>query len=574
MHLLLTKPLDLSHFFTHQPHKSPLDVQIDSSDLVVALTEAFGQSAQLCWLHDAGQDVIGLYPAWLVKVLPNQQQDSSGSADTPSSNTLSATQLMTTERRVLSSSDYPTALMPSAPTETVAAHYQKETSVPLRSGNNSGSHRRSDHDTTMTPDHSLSVSQQISQCITRYMASQQSKQWQTPSTKQEKRSGFFQGLMGFINYDIAANYTAQVTHPVPQPASYPQLCLGHYDIYLQQRGEQWQVVFEPEAIVLATALKTRIEQLKSVTTPPQLSVSADTASPYQNQHKPTQTHCHLYQLSPHWSRSEYAAAFDRVQAYLSAGDCYQVNLAQHLTANYTGNPAALLPTLHRATRAPYAGYMQVHDFSLLSCSPELFVAFDSDGQVTTKPIKGTLPRLADTAADTQQKDALRACDKNQAENLMIVDLLRNDLSVFAKTGTVQVPRLFDIESFAQVHHMVSTITAKLKDDVSPIDVLLTALPGGSITGAPKIRAIEIIHELEKQPRGAYCGSMGYLNFDGSGEWNILIRTLQFWQGKMSLWAGGGITIASDCDDEYQECMDKISGILSVLEDNLVNLDDD
>ena len=152
---------------------------------------------------------------------------------------------------------------------------------------------------------------------------------------------------------------------------------------------------------------------------------------------------------------------------------------------------------------------------------------------------------------------------------MIVDLLRNDLGKYAQTGSVKVPQLFEIESFSNVHHMVSTITAKLKPDAHPLAVLFGSLPAGSITGTPKKRAVEIISELETTPRGAYCGTLGYINFDGSGQWNVLIRSLQanhLANGvkNISLWAGGGITIASSCADEYQECLDKVGNLLAVL----------
>jgi para-aminobenzoate synthetase component 1 len=155
-------------------------------------------------------------------------------------------------------------------------------------------------------------------------------------------------------------------------------------------------------------------------------------------------------------------------------------------------------------------------------------------------------------------------EKDRAENLMIVDLLRNDLGHYAQTGSVSVPSLFEVESFAQVHHLVSEIRAKLKPDVSVLDVLFNALPGGSITGAPKIRAMQIIDELEAEARGAYCGSMGYLNYDHTGCFNILIRSLQKRGHCLTAWAGGGITIASNCEEEYQECLDKIGAILNCI----------
>mgnify|MGYP002661820046 FL=1 len=175
-----------------------------------------------------------------------------------------------------------------------------------------------------------------------------------------------------------------------------------------------------------------------------------------------------------------------------------------------------------------------------------------------------MPRFDDPKQDQASKAKLSNSEKDQAENVMIVDLLRNDLSVYAETGSVKTTKLFEIESFNQVHHMISEITATLNQDVNPMQMLLSALPGGSITGAPKIRAMQIIEELEGASRGAYCGSLGYFNFDGTGRWNILIRSIQKYQDQLSVWAGGGITIASDAEAEYQECFDKISAMLDLL----------
>lgn len=275
-------------------------------------------------------------------------------------------------------------------------------------------------------------------------------------------------------------------------------------------------------------------------------------------------------LLPLWQKSAYHQAFNKVQDYLIAGDCYQINLTQCWQGElFNQQLVDYLPSLHQSTNAPFAGYLGLNNFELLSCSPELFFTFDRNGQgehtIITKPIKGTRPRGQNLAADQANKNELASSEKDIAENVMIVDLLRNDLGKYAKTGTVKVPKLFDIESFSNVHHMVSTITATLKDDISPWRVLFESLPAGSITGTPKKRAVEIINELEAKPRGAYCGTMGYLNFDGTGQWNVLIRTLQASDSNnVTLWAGGGITIASDCEAEYQECFDKVGNLLKIL----------
>lgn len=297
-------------------------------------------------------------------------------------------------------------------------------------------------------------------------------------------------------------------------------------------------------------------------------------------------------LNSAWQQADYAQAFEQTQNYLYAGDCYQINLTQAWQGKLTDGQQLVdyLPNLHASTNAPFAGYLQLgvanatreasknkpnkkeaSKFELLSCSPELFFTFNQSGNqhhIITKPIKGTRPRGTDTQSDQQLKNELANSEKDLAENVMIVDLLRNDLGKYAQTGTVKVPKRFAIESFSNVHHMVSTITATLKQDVHPIEVLLGSLPAGSITGTPKKRAVEIIHELETanngSQRGAYCGTLGYMNFDGTGQWNVLIRTLQAYDNTVSLWAGGGITVASHCEAEYQECWDKVGNLVSVL----------
>jgi len=275
-----------------------------------------------------------------------------------------------------------------------------------------------------------------------------------------------------------------------------------------------------------------------------------------------------FQLTSGWqanlTKAEYDQRFAQIHDYLHAGDCYQINLTQEFTAQAQGSLLSRADELWKLTHAPYAGYLKLDDFELLSCSPELFIEFQSDQKIKTRPIKGTMPRFDDPQQDQISKDKLSQSEKDQAENVMIVDLLRNDLSVYAETGSVETTKLFEIESFNQVHHMVSEITATLKAEINPMQMLLSALPGGSITGAPKIRAMQIIEELEGAPRGAYCGSLGYFNFDGTGSWNILIRSIQKYQDQLSMWAGGGITIASDAEAEYQECFDKISAMLDLL----------
>ena len=264
------------------------------------------------------------------------------------------------------------------------------------------------------------------------------------------------------------------------------------------------------------------------------------------------------------SEARYAQAFARVQHYLREGDCYQVNLAQRFCAPARGDAFALYASLRRENPAPFAAWLNFPFGQVLSASPERFLRVQGR-QVETKPIKGTRPRLADAQADRAQAEALRASPKDRAENLMIVDLLRNDLGKSCSPGSVQVPRLFAVESFATVHHLVSTVQGALAPEHDAIDLLRGCFPGGSITGAPKRRAMEIIEELEPHRRGVYCGAIGYIGFDGNMDSNIAIRTLVHGAGQVCFAAGGGIVTDSTAAEEYQESLDKAAALLRVLE---------
>ena len=363
--------------------------------------------------------------------------------------------------------------------------------------------------------------------------------------KNNSSKDFSGGLMGFVGYDLAA--AQHIDLKDQQNTQAPQASLGNYDIFLKQVANGW-ALYGPDLAELQP-IYDYIHALLNAAENNYPLCEFSALTPFQ----------------PVWNKTQYAQAFARIQHYLTQGDCYQVNLTQPFVASVKGSLLAAIEPLMQLTKASYAGYMRYNDFELLSCSPELFVAFEPNGKIITKPIKGTQPRHADPQLDAKLKQQLMESEKDRAENLMIVDLLRNDLSVYAQTGSVHVPALFEIESFAQVHHLVSEIHATLLPDASPLDVLFNALPGGSITGAPKIRAMQIIDELEAAPRGAYCGSMGYLNYDNTGQFNILIRSLQKRGDTLTVWAGGGITIASKCEDEYQECLDKVGAILACVE---------
>ena len=353
-------------------------------------------------------------------------------------------------------------------------------------------------------------------------------------------TNFNGGYIGFISYDFAAHQFINGQNHIQ-----PSLFLGQYRSFLKYIDNDWYFFSdEQNALDLFTYIEKELE------------------TPIVNNSKNTFKLKNAIQ--PRWSKEQYFEAFYKIQEYIKAGDCYQINLTQEFKTSFTGSLLNKAEDLWNLTNAPYAGYLKLDQFELLSCSPELFIEFNQNKQIKTRPIKGTMPRYENIEKDFISKQTLKNSQKDQAENVMIVDLLRNDLSIYANTGSVKTTQLFEIESFNQVHHMVSEIVATLKNDINPMQMLLSALPGGSITGAPKIRAMQIIEELEEEARGAYCGTLGYFNFDGTGRWNILIRSFQQYQNQLSLWAGGGITIASNAEAEYQESLDKISAMLNLM----------
>jgi para-aminobenzoate synthetase component 1 len=265
------------------------------------------------------------------------------------------------------------------------------------------------------------------------------------------------------------------------------------------------------------------------------------------------------------SRADYGAAFEQIQEYILAGDCYQVNLTQRFSSAYSGDPWQAYRHLRDVAGAPFSAYIATPDNgAILSLSPERFIALDGR-RVETSPIKGTRPRHSDSEADRQARRELFESEKDRAENLMIVDLLRNDLGRSCVPGSIRVDRLFDIQSFATVHHMVSTISGELRGDRNAWDLLRDSFPGGSITGAPKRRSMEIIHELEPHQRSIYCGAVLYVSADGRMDSNIAIRTFLCRDGDIHCWGGGGIVADSRQDEEYQETLDKVGRLLDTLE---------
>ncbi len=276
-----------------------------------------------------------------------------------------------------------------------------------------------------------------------------------------------------------------------------------------------------------------------------------------------------FALSSQWqsnmSKADYTSKFNAVYKYLHSGDCYQINLAQRFCADYQGSIWQAYQILEQANQAPFSAFIKLENSAVLSISPERFLQIKGQN-IETKPIKGTRPRSKNPVKDMENAHDLVNTEKDQAENLMIVDLLRNDIGRVAKPGTVKVPLLFEVESFPAVHHLVSTVTAELATEYNVTDCIRACFPGGSITGAPKVRAMEIIEELEPHRRSIYCGSIGYISRSGHMDSSITIRTLIATEQRLYAWAGGGLVADSQVASEYQETLDKLSQILPILTD--------
>jgi para-aminobenzoate synthetase component 1 len=261
----------------------------------------------------------------------------------------------------------------------------------------------------------------------------------------------------------------------------------------------------------------------------------------------------------------YLDAVTRVRDYIVAGDIFQANLSQRFQGQLAEPPFDLYRKLRQRNPAPFAAYLGFGEVEVLSASPERFLRLDQDRRhIETRPIKGTRPRGLGPMHDAALGRALAESEKDRAENVMIVDLLRNDLSRVCRPGTVRVPELFALEHHPTVHHLVSTVIGELDPEAGAVDLIRAAFPGGSITGAPKVRAMEIIAELEPTQRGVYCGSIGYISATGAMDTSIVIRTYLALRGQVYFQAGGGIVADSDPELEYWETVDKARGLIETL----------
>ncbi|PLW82610.1 aminodeoxychorismate synthase, component I [Kineobactrum sediminis] len=358
---------------------------------------------------------------------------------------------------------------------------------------------------------------------------------------------FCGGLLGYIGYE-PGNALHGITPHHPTVAAMPPIRLAAYD---------WCVIQDH-------LLKRTVLVSLPWVSPARRRDIRQCLGPGASARQPGTFRLHSGFL-PDSSRAEYRHAFERIQEYIQAGDCYQVNLAQRFRAGYSGDPLIAYRVLREVAAAPFSGYVDLGgDSALLCLSPERFLSVQGR-QVETRPIKGTRPRYADPDRDLRSARELRESPKDRAENLMIVDLLRNDLGRSCVPGSIHVEKLFELESYPTVHHLVSTIRGELAANRGPLELLRDSFPGGSITGAPKRRAMQIIAELEPCSREAYCGSLLYISADGRMDSNIAIRSLLCEGSDIRCWGGGGIVADSNGDQEYQETWDKVGRFFSTLE---------
>ncbi|WP_299976012.1 aminodeoxychorismate synthase component I [uncultured Pseudoteredinibacter sp.] len=362
---------------------------------------------------------------------------------------------------------------------------------------------------------------------------------------------FCGGLLGYISYDLGMQLPFNC---VKRPSNKSYIADAHMGLYgwaiVQDHHSQRAWCLGPDLGVEQQQQMTKVVEACQSKTWPKVTKS------YQ---------CSNFEAQI--SKTQYQANINKIQDYIQAGDCYQVNFAQQFSADFSGDSLSAYLTLRQALPSPFSGYLKLEKGSILSHSPERFIRVQGE-QVETKPIKGTIARGDSAEQDLELAQKLQNSEKDRAENLMIVDLLRNDLSRNCKLGSVRVPELFALESYPNVHHLVSTITGTLKEDSSAIELLKDSFPGGSITGAPKKRAMEIIAELEREPRSIYCGSMVYISANGNMDSSITIRTLlDDGEGQIHCWGGGGITADSSSEGEYQESLTKVMKLMTSLQNH-------
>jgi para-aminobenzoate synthetase component I len=373
-------------------------------------------------------------------------------------------------------------------------------------------------------------------------------QYGTPH--ETSRIPFIGGAVGYLGYDLN-RFTEKLPDIAVDDVDVPDCFFGFYDgIFVFDHQQNLVTAFclgldqpEDEKMVLLE------EQLAKAVSHRPAVLSYRSAVPVE--------------FKSNMTRESYIGAIHRIRDYIRSGDIYQVNYTQRFDAPFDGDPIALYHALRTINPAPFSAYIDEGKCQVLSSSPERFLRV-KNGIIETRPIKGTCPRGATAVEDEANRRNLLVSEKDRAELLMIVDLERNDLGRIAKVGTVKVPELFVVETYPTVHHLVSTITAEIRPECDLIDCLKATFPGGSITGAPKVRSMEIIEELEPTRRNVYTGALGYLGFNGNMDLNIVIRTLVVKDNRAYFQAGGAITWDSDPDGEFEESILKAKALREAL----------
>ena len=360
-------------------------------------------------------------------------------------------------------------------------------------------------------------------------------------------SPFAGGALGYFGYDLARRLEA-LPATTQSALTIPEMMIGLYD---------WALIVDHQ--LQSCYLVSTLQHADTQSQWP--AICALFTAPHSAKRSSFSVQS---DIESNLTEAEYGDAFNAIKRYITEGDCYQVNLAQRFSTKATGDAWLAYKKLRELSPAPFMSFMQYPHLQVLSGSPERFIQVKNK-HVETRPIKGTRPRSSNPIQDAENAKALQNSEKDRAENVMIVDLLRNDIGKNCEIGSVVAKDLFKLQSFANVHHLVSIVTGKLAIGKTALDVLRGCFPGGSITGAPKMRAMQIIEALEPHRRNIYCGSIGYIGFDGQCDTNIAIRTAVFNQNTIEFQAGGGIVADSDLNKEYAETLDKASSLIKTMQ---------
>ena len=363
------------------------------------------------------------------------------------------------------------------------------------------------------------------------------------------------GIVGYWGYDLV-RHLEYIPSKAHDDIDVPEMYLGFYDWVLAHDARSGKLfllstglpdITQHSAWIRSTQILDRLSNLKSLKK--------------RNKKSPNSQ----INLESNFTYKEYVSAINKIQNYLESGDSYQVNLSQRFSSHYDGDTWELYLTLREANPSPFGAYLDFPEVKVLSCSPEEFITL-SDRQVSIRPIKGTRPLGSNNYENCKYEEDLVGSEKERAENLMIVDLIRNDLGKVCKIGSVNVPSLFSVEKHPSVIHLVSTVGGELLATASQVDLMKACFPCGSVTGAPKLRSMEIIEELEPVRRNIYCGCIGYISLNGDMGTSISIRTLCVTGGNLYMQLGGAIVSDSDPDQEYLETFQKGAGIRRAFEE--------